>query len=209
MKKYIYSVLIAVAFVLNACNSKSLESKYGGENQWESDINILVEKKIINDDEKNLLTGFIIRTHNDSLVNKTYGELLTKIETEKAEREKKLNESVTVAVVKKYSQYYSDGEYYLMDITIQNNTNRDIAGFTVNIDFKNKESDIFYSAYWSVPVVIKAESKTKHTLSTGKFDNNNIAQSKLKMVDLSKVSIEYEIRQIIYDDGTSLSLNGN
>jgi hypothetical protein len=209
MKKYIYLVSIAVVLVLNACNSKSLKSKYGGEDHWKSDINILVDKEIITIDDKDRLTKFIDRTPNDSLVNRTYEELLTKIETERTERKKKLNESVTVSIVKKYSQYNWGDEYLLLDITIQNNTDRAIAGFTVNIDFINTENTTFYSAWWSVPLAVNAKSKVKNTLSTGKFDNNNTQQAQLKMADLSKVSIEYEIKQIIYDDGTSLSLDNN
>lgn len=47
----------------------------------------------------------------------------------------------------------------------------------------------------------------KNTLNEVEFENTNIEQSKLKMADLSKIKIEYQILQLMYDDGTSLSLN--
>ena len=221
MKKI--SILFATAatlLILNSCNNKSLEDKFN-KKIYKEDIATLLDKKLLNNEEKVLLSNYIAFNETDSVaLSKSYAELLStakkekeikdKIAKDKAEKKKKLNESLTVTLTRKYSQNFLDEGYVkdflLVDIIAQNNTDKKISGFTVKINFKSADGITFYSPEWPVQRVIKAKSKISTPLSTGEFKNTNVEQAKLKMADLSKIKIEYEILELLYDDGTSLSI---
>jgi hypothetical protein len=208
MKKIYLFAFIAVAVMLSACSNNQFDKKYDATLMKE-DVAGLVDKELISGDEKSLLVNFINTWNADSLAGKTYGELLAKAKTlaeEKAERKRVLNESLTISVTKKYTPYHLGKEYLILDITVKNNTENDIAGYVFTLNFKNAEGKIFGSFEWSITAGVKAKSKTKRSLNCGEHDGSNTAQQQLKAADLSKITVEYEISRIMYNDGTSLNL---
>ena len=220
MKNIFFIIIITALLTLFGCNSKSLEDKFN-KNTYKEDIAILSEKKLLNEEDSAILTSYITLNEADSIaLSKSYAELLSiakkekelkdKIAKEIAEKKKILDKSVTVTVTRKYTENFLDEGYVknflLIDIVAQNNTDKQLSGFSVKINFKSADGITFYSAEWPVQRVIKAKSKIPITLSTGEYDNTDAEQAKLKVADLSKIKIEYEILELLYDDGTSLSI---
>jgi hypothetical protein len=169
-----------------------------------------------------LLANYIFNNLTDSTFHsKTYSEILStaifkkemadRLAKELLEKKNRINASLEVKVIRKYLQKFIDGGYFkdflLIDIIAQNKTDKEIGGFRVVINFKNSDGITFYSADWILSEPIGANSKKTIPLSTGEFSNSNFDQSKLKMADLSKIEIEYDIRSLMYDDGTTLSLD--
>ena len=221
MKNILFLIITIALLTLFGCNSKSLEDKFN-KKTFKEDIATLLEKKLLNEEDNAIITSYITLNESDSLAfSKTYAEILStakkekeereKIFMEKAKKKKKLDESMNVTVTRKYTEDFLDEGYVknflLVDIIAQNNTDKQLSGFTVIINFISADGVTFYSGEWPVAQVVKAKSKKTISLNTGEFQNTNIEQSKLKMANLSKIKIEYEILQLIYDDGTSLSLN--
>lgn len=213
MKNILLIVIMFTLLTLLGCNGKSLEDQCN-KKTYENDLATLVQEKLLSEEDNALLTSYIVSHESDSLaLSKSYAEILStakKEYEERAEKRKTLDESMTVKVTRKYTQnFYDEGylkNFLLVDIIAQNNTNKQVSGFTVRINFKSADSLVFYTSDWPIAQVVKANSSTTIQLSTGEFLNTNVEQSKLKMADLSKIKIEYEILQLIYDDGTSLSL---
>lgn len=220
MKNVSFLIITTALLTLSACNSKSLEDKFN-KKTYKEDIATLTEKNLLTEEDKAILTSYITFNESDSLaLSKPYAEILStakkekeereKIAQERAEKKKKLDESLTVKVTRKYTQDFLDEGYIktclVIDIIAQNNTDKQLSGFTVKINFKSADGATFYSPQWPVAKVVKANSKITIPLSTGEFQNTNVEQSKLKMADLSKIKIEYEILELMYDDGTSLSI---
>lgn len=220
MKNILFLIITSALLTLFGCNSKSLEDKFN-KKTYKEDIATLSEKKLLNEEDSAILTSYIALNETVSVaLSKPYAELLSiakkekelkdKIAKEIAEKKKILNESLTVTVTRKYTQNFLDEGYVknflLVDIVAQNNTDKQLSGFSVNINFKSADGITFFSPVWPVQRVIKAKSKISLPLSTGEYDNTNAEQAKLKVADLSKIKIEYEILELLYDDGTSLSI---
>jgi hypothetical protein len=220
MKNILFLIIMTAFLTLFGCNSTSFEDKFN-KNTYEEDIATLSEKKLLNEEDSEILTSYIALNEADSIaLSKPYAELLSiakkekeltdKIAKEIAEEKKILNESLTVKVTRKYTQNLFDEGYLknflLVDIVAQNNTDKKLSGFSVKINFKSADGITFYAPEWPVQRVIKAKSKISLPLSTGEYDNTNPEQAKLKVADLSKIKIEYEILELLYDDGTSLSI---
>jgi hypothetical protein len=221
MKKILTLILASASLTFVGCASKTLEDVFSKETYVE-DIATLSEKKLLTAEDSSILTSYITANEYDSLVDaKAYGEILAaakkeieekeRIAKERADRKKILDESLTVQVSRKYTKDYMDEGYVknflLLDIDAQNNTDKQISGFTVIIHFKGADGETFYANEWPISQIIQAKSKKTVQLSTGEVDNTNPQQSKLNMADISKIKIEYEITQLLYDDGTSLSLD--
>ena len=220
MKNVLFLLTATVVLTLCSCSSKSLEDKFN-KKTFKQDVLALSEKKLLTEGDKELITTYVTSNEKDSLaLSKSYSEILTtakkekeftdKLEKEKAEKKKKINDALNVSVTRKYTQNFFDQGYIktflLVDIIAKNNTDKKLSGFTVRINFKSADGNIFYSPEWPVAKVIKANSKITIPLSTGEFKNTNVDQARLKMADLSKIKIEYEVSQLMYDDGTSLSI---
>lgn len=208
-KMQVKLIIICTAFVLFACSSKSLDSKFNKET-YKADVEKLFEKKIITDEEKELLINYITVNETESLsLVQTYGEILSTAKEEDnkwKETKSVLDSSLSVQVIRKYvSGYYT--QVLSIDISVQNRTEKEICAFKVAINFINSDGITFYSGSWNIPKTIAAYSKKTCYLSAGEIDNNNIEQTKLRMVDISKIQIEYDIRSLTYSDGTSLSLD--
>jgi hypothetical protein len=212
MKK-LYLFSIAALLILGAC-SKSLEDKYN-QARYEKDIESLFNDKLIDEHDKDLLTNYIVVNQFDSLaLAKSYGEILDVakgeelIAQEKAERQKQLNEAITATIIKKHVRNYSDGEYVVMDLSIKNNTDKTICGSSIKINFKNNDGNVFYTSQWLFTTVIKPNLVGKGLIGISRNNainsNEQDGYSILRVVDLSKIQVEYEIMKVIYDDGTLL-----
>ena len=216
-------VLVLLLFVVVSCNNVSMQDEFSFET-YNEDIKKLNESKSLSDGDKTVMLSYIkLFDKADTTLYGTYSDILSnaKAYLANAERErqqmlayleiqKKLNESILVKVKRKYTEnLYDEGylkNFLLIDVVVENTTEKKVSGFTVRISFKNADGNVFYSADWPVAKVIKAKSKLTMPLSTGEYKNTNIEQSKLKAADLSKISIDYEILEIMYDDGTTLNL---
>jgi hypothetical protein len=213
MKKTLFLLTTMALVILCACHSKSLEDKFNSKS-YKEDIVALSEKKLLSDSDKVLLTSYIDFNKSDSsAISKSYSDLLSSAKIKEENRitlekkKKKLNESVTVTVIKKYIYYYrNDKPELYIDIIAENNTDKQLSGFTVKINFKNADGLTFFTDKWPIDKTVNAKSKITDILSAGEYSNSNIDQAKLNKADLSKIKIEYEILALMYDDGTSLSL---
>jgi hypothetical protein len=214
MKKAFTLLTVAIVVILSGC-SVSINDKLE-KGTYKEDIAALVKKQLLNEEEEDVLISYIISNETDSLIlSKSYSELLAvakeqkRMETELAEKKKKLNESLTVQVIRKYNQNLLDEGYWknflLLDITVQNNTEKQLSGFKIDINFKNADGVSIYSAWWPVSNNIKPNSKITMVLSTGEYKNTNPDQLKLQMADIEKLKIDYDVLELMYDDGTSLT----
>lgn len=221
MKNILFLFIISALLTLFGCNSKSLEDNFN-KKTYKEDLATLLEKKLLNEEDNAILTSYITLNESDSLaLSKSYAEILStakkekeereKIAKERAEKKKMLDESLSIRVTRKYTQNFLDEGYVknflLIDIVAENKTEKKLSGFRVVINFKSSDGVTFYSGDWNLAQSVNANSKKTLALNTGEFDNTNIEQSKLKVADLSKIQIEYEIKSLMYDDGTSLSLD--
>lgn len=59
---------------------------------------------------------------------------------------------------------------------------------------------------WTLPNTIKANDDLRIPLSLGPFNNYDECHVKMKVADLSKLTIDYQVDKLIFDDGTSISL---
>jgi hypothetical protein len=214
MKKTLILFAVTACVILSACHKKSLEDKFNSKT-YKEDISTLSEKKLLSDSDKVLLTSYIDFNKSDSsAISKTYSELLSSAKIKEENRmalekkKKKLNESVTVTVTDKYTRYSNRDEKtkLIINIIAQNNTDKQLGGFTVRITFKNADGVTFYTNFWQLDNIVKANSKIEQELSAGAYSNTQTDLVKLNMADMSKIKIEYEILAIMYDDGTSLSV---
>jgi hypothetical protein len=189
---------------LTACAGKSLEDRYN-EKTYDQDIAVFLEKKLLNEEDKELLFEYIINRRIDSVNFKSYAKILTEVQQQEkiiAEKKKLLNESLTITVTRKYTKNFRDNDgyirpYLLFDTEIENNTDRQLNSFDFRIHFKNMENEILDEGRFSQSFAFKANSKKTITFSLGR-------SNELALIDLSKIKIEYEIKQLMYDDGTYL-----
>jgi|LakMenEpi03Aug12_release.lakeMendotaPanAssembly.Ray.scaffolds.fasta_scaffold686979_1 hypothetical protein len=224
MKNFSFLIITTAFLTLFGCNSKSLEDKFN-KTTYEEDIATLLENKLLNEEEDSLLRAYITLNESDSLASSissdaSYGEILSTVKKEKEEREKidkeiaekkkKIGESVTISFSRKYTEEFIDEgslkNFLIIDIFAQNNSDKTISGFTVLVTFRNSDGVAFYSGEWPIADVVKANSKKLIYLNGGEFKNTNEDQRILKMADQSKIKFEYEILELLYDDGTSLSV---
>lgn len=210
---------IIVLFLLLGCGGKNIDlnSKFDSPN-FTKEINSLVTNKLISTVDQKTLTDYIGLFPTDSLpvITMSYGELL-KTANEyynnlKLIEEKKvqLAKAMEVQVIKKYTDVFMDEGYLktflLISVKCKNNTDNKISGFGVDIFFSNKNGELIYSASWPVDKSINPLSTITIPLSTGEYKNTNEDQSKLKMADLSKLTVVTNVTYLTYDDGTSIRL---
>lgn len=224
MKNLLFLIFTTALLTLFGCNSKTLEDKFN-KNTYNEDIAALLEKKLLNEEENALLISYINLNESDSMASSispdiSYAEILStakkekeegeKIAKELAEKAKKIEESVTITFSRKYTEEFIDEgslkNFLFIDIFAQNNSDKTISGFTVLVTFRNSDGVAFYSGEWPIAQVVKANSKKLVYLNGGEFKNTNEDQRILAMADQSKIKFEYEILELLYDDGTSISL---
>ena len=210
MKNFLFLIITTAFLTLFGCNSKSLEDKFNKETYTE-DIATLLEKKLLNEEENELLISYITLNESDSLAlsiasDVSYAEILSTAKKEKEEKEKiaeelagkkkKIEESVTITFSRKYTENFIDEgsvkNFLFIDIFAQNNSDKTISGFTVLVTFRNSDGVAFYSGEWPIADVVKANSKKLIYLNGGEFKNTNEDQRILKMADQSKIKFEYE-----------------
>jgi hypothetical protein len=174
------------------------------------DINVLYTKKLLSDSDKILLLYYIAETSDSQSMAKSYGQILSDAK-EKKKKEKSFKDQLTIKVIRKYIQQYTDANgnwknYLIIEAVAANNTARNIGGFDVTLNFINPENQIFFTDSWNLDKTVSAHSTKVLELSTGEYSNSNLDQARLEGTDLSKVKVDYQINSIIYDDGTTLSL---
>lgn len=198
------------------CNSKSLKSKFD-KSKFADDLKQLASNKLITEDEKNTLHLYLtIHKVDTTIVSKTYGDLLASAKVEDSLRKQaaalqsELNKSLEIKVLRKYFQNFVDEgvikRYLLIDISIKNTTPTKIAGTVAHIDFKNTAGITFWSAQWNINESVGANSTITKSLSTGEYNNTCDGQTQLGLADIKKISSDYRITKLIYDDGTSKSI---
>lgn len=213
------SIAIFVIFILLGCGGKNIDlnSIFDTPN-FKKDINSLVSNKLITPIDQKTLTEYIGLFPADSLpsIKMSYGDLLNTAKeyykNQKMIEEKKvqLAEAMEVKVIKKYTDVFMDEGYLktflLISVKCKNNTDNKVSGFGVDVFFSNKNGELIYSASWPVDKSINPHSTITIPLSTGEYKNTNEDQSKLKMADLSKLTVVTNVTYLTYDDGTSIRL---
>lgn len=213
MKILVFTLLIwAVAF--SSCKPKSINDKFD-LNNYKTDIKLLNEKKIISDSDKIILSNYLMTNYDTSLSSLTYSLVLSIAKSEKEaldkkiETKKRLNSSINVQITRKWLQNGFDKgfvkTFLMFEMNAENKTNRKISGFTVEVRFKNPEGVAFNTITWPVDKGVDANSKKQFFLNDGEYKNTNAGQAKLLVADLSKLNIEYNILELVYDDGSTLN----
>lgn len=214
MKKvFLYSSFMMI--LLSCENSASLGDNYD-QSKYKGDVDGLVKKKEISEGDRGILISYITE-FKDSISNTiSYENLLANAKlynSRKLEQEKKkeeLTKAMTVKVLRKYMEPMMDEGYVknflLISVKCSNNTSNKVSGFGVDIIFTNKSGEIIYSANWPVDKTVNPNSSIVIPLSTGEYENTNEEQSKLKMSDLSKLTVTTNVTYLTYDDGTTLKL---
>ena len=195
-----------IIILLNSCKEKTLKDKFN-LNDNSKNLEMFYKNKLITADEKDLLFDYTSNiTSNNSITTFSYEDLLISAK-EKRENNKKIKEALTINVIRKYLENaYDEGyikTFFYIDIAVKNNTDKKISRFTFTLNFINSDGLVFFTSNWPVAKTIKPKSKLNIILSTGEYKNTNIDQAKLKIADLSKVKVNYEVSELSYDDGTS------
>ena len=207
MKKI--SLIAIVALLLASCSKVTLDNKYVEESA-EKNLTALVKSKAITEEEKTMITNYI----SDQLIETedeiSYADILGRAKEEKARIErnadlqKELDEKLSVVFIKKYNK----GRFIKFDAKVTNNTDTAINGYSFRVSIKDGAGNELLSCYWNdVSTVIKAKSSTK-VINRFRTDIDGTDDNSLKLaaVNLDQLQIDYHIRSIIFDDGTSIAL---
>ena len=216
MRFKLSSILLLSVLFLFSCKSPSLKDMFN-KTKYNDDLKSLTDKKLIKVSDRDIIYSYIIKHINDSLsINKSYENLLyfatieDKVIRENNSKKQKLNEDVFIKITDKYakSNVYRNGVYN-NEISIsgiaKNNTIKNINGFQCTLKFENSEKLIIYSGTWNVDKLLKPNSEVKIALSCG-VDNGDTEIMKLKVADLHKLNISYQINKLMFDDGTSVEI---
>ncbi len=213
MKRVLIIAFASVLFSLSACKSKSLDDKYDYL-KYNEDIISFSEKKLINEEDAELLKNYIKYKNKDSLaLSKTYSDLIAsakKDKEEKLSKKKKLNESLGIKLKRIYVKNKSDGLHFglgkelFAEIEVKNNSEKQINVFHVSISFNSSDGEVLDQNEWTINKIVKQNSKVTTNVLLGKYNNENINHVKLQMADVSEIKIKTEILQLLFSDGTLL-----
>ena len=216
MKKILIMVLfVFLVLFLTSCNdsAKSNELQSEIENLQMELQDISEEKNKLSDENKQLQEQILdLQSQIDSLSD-TNKELKYKItvyelEKQKEEEEATIQENdVTVLLTKKdtkigkYNQYYVTSEF-----SVTNNTNKDIKGIQGVVIYK----DMFGKEIMRINCDFTKEiiySGTTYIESDLLFECNQFIDSHMKLYNTKYESLafEYQIKTILFTDGTSKS----
>lgn len=208
-----------VVILLCSCHSVSIDSKFRQQG-YPDDLKELLVKQKITMEDRNLLDLYLTAHRNDStLLSKSYQSLLeiaridNELRKKRQELQAELNRSIGIKVLGKFLHVENTEEgvkrTVVIDITAKNNTDNKIVGFVAHINFRAANGIVFYDGEWPITFTISAHGSAKVRLSAGEYDNSNEPQMQLAMADLKKITIDYEISRLMYDDGTSKSVSLN
>lgn len=205
--------------LLFSCHSISLDSKFR-QPGYPDDLKELLKKQKITLEERNLLDLYLTAHRNDSaLLGRSYRSLLDTARSDDARRKKKLalqaelNQSIGIKVLAKLLDVENTEQGVKRTVVIviaaKNNTAKQISGFQAHISFRGANGAVFYDGEWPITLTVSAHGVANARLSAGEYDNSNERQMQLAMADLKKITIDYEISRLMYDDGTSKSIASN
>lgn len=229
MKKIILITIISI--FLSSCNNPM--SKVYTEDGFMLDMVEIRENKGEETVEK--LTTYVLQQSfknaldeesENSLVGKTYKELLKEaedfeIELKKKEEEEKMlaleeekrkkeislkiSESLTFAVTKKGFSEYNYQEYITYTFTFKNKTERDILGVKGKVTFYDMFDEKISSLNLSYDDGIKGGKTINYRAQTD-YNQFMSEDTKLKNTELNKLKVVWEPEQLIFSDGEKIVL---
>ena len=222
MKKVIYFIL--AASILFAC-SNPMNQEFNKE-EWLIDMQKIRKEGKADTTQLELLAGYIMSSafQEIPLEGKTYGELLAEAEVKEAEREaekerqrkleeearlekearmKELKSAVEVGLVDKGYVELRYDKYITYDFVFQNNSDKDIRGFTGTLVFNDIFGETIKRIGISYDDGITAGEKINYEATTD-YNRYSDSDSKLKSKDLEDIVLEWEPEQVIFTDGSKL-----
>jgi hypothetical protein len=233
MKKVLVAVAVA-AFTLAACSKPEDTVIPSDPKNW--DTQLAPEVKKLNDGDKQLLTGYLMRIKMGEAfggapmpVGTTVGQgierqkdWLAKQEAQKAEQERlkkeveaqraaaavELSKSVVLAFLSQrivpkdiYAHRYSDE--FLIDIAVQNASQKPIKGIKADLVFKNTFGETIYTSGLTIEQSIQPAAKSTWE---GGHELNEFKDSDKKLMNLQEGSYTAEIRptMVVFADGSSI-----
>ena len=164
---------------------------------------------------------------NNSLIGKTYDEILKdaeRLEIEMKEKEAeekrlaaeeekrrkeialKIAESLTFALTKKGFSEYNYQEYITYTFTFKNKTDRDIAGVKGRVTFYDMFDEEITSLRLSYDDGVKAGQTVNYRAQTD-YNQFISEDTKLKNTSLDKLKTVWEPEQLIFNDGEKILLD--
>lgn len=129
-------------------------------------------------------------------------------EREKQEKTKLLDESVKVDLIKKSVTYEDIDKWIFSDIVkmtlnFENTSKRSVKGFQGVITFKDMFGNKIKSLNLKYDEQLLADSSTTYD---GSFEVNQFMDEDIELRDtpIDKIKVEFEMDQIIFDDGTTI-----
>ena len=217
MKKTITLIALVAAMILTSCNNP-LNRKYS-ESTLEQDVKAIAESKKLNNDESNMLAGYILLSKfgGKSLEGKSYSEILqsakdykseleqlaAKAKKEEDEKRAKLSAVLTVAMYNKGFLKSDYQEYIEYGIAFENKTNKDIRAVKGHL----KITDLFDTEIKLINIVednaIPAHQTFKNTYTT-EYNEFMDEDSRLKSKEMKDIKAIWTTEKIIFADGTTL-----
>jgi hypothetical protein len=217
MKKTLTLIALVAAMILTSCNNP-LNKKYS-ETTLEQDVKAIGESKKLNNDESNMLAGYILLSKfgGKSLEGKTYAEILQSAKDYKSEQEQlaakakkeedekraKLGAVLTVAMYNKGFSKSDYQDYIEYDMAFENKTNKDIRAVKGHL----KITDLFDTEIKVINIVednaIPAHQtfKNKYTTEYNEFMDED---TRLKSKEMKDIKAIWTTEKIIFTDGTTL-----
>lgn len=213
-KLFLFGILLTL---FCACKTKTIDDKYNSTT-YDDDMKSFSASKAFSNDEQKLLASYINSRNGDtSALSKSYKTLLEEakaLEKQKQDyeaKQKQLNEQLIIYLKnKKTETVYRDGVWnneVILTANFKNNSRRTINGFTFNLSFLNANNEPIANQTWTLDNTLKENAAKTISFSAGIVDNNNEASVKIKIADLSKIKTKYQVTQLLFNDGTSISLN--
>ncbi len=231
MKKIFLSLVLST-FIVGCSNPKD---EVLPPNLTEADMTALAENvKSLNEEDKALLTGYIMRsemskafggegastgtTVGEAIENQKQwvtqqqveeqakDELATKLKAEKDAKAAEFEKSVAVTVFDKGMIKEDFQSFMTVDMSIKNNSDKEVAGLKGNINFFDKFGDLVISLSFGddkldIPAGDSIEVYFNWTY------NEYIAHEKQFInTDMADMTYKFEASQILFEDGTKLEM---
>ena len=206
--------LLAFAFCSLSCKTKSLDGKYNSVTV-NDDLRSLSEKKLINDSDQILLMSYIFSKNGDTAaLNKPYKILLDYAKAEdfsKKQREaknKEVNSMLDVHLVSKtVEQEFRDGVWkniLVLSAVFKNQSSKTINAVSFALLIYSIDNKFLGNYNWTLSFTVAKNASKTMKFSLGSMENANNLVERIKVTNLSKLRVEYKIKQLIFTDGTSV-----
>lgn len=208
-----------ILFLLLACTSP-IEKLYN-ENSLKTDLHEIIETNTLDTSETTQLSLYLsIHDTKHLFEGKTYAELWEEtkrfqiererqqhdknlIQIAQAEKETKLQESITLSLQSKVTQKMDNQELLIYSFYAANKTSKDIRAFKGTVIFKDLFDDEISTITLSNKETIKAGDSAV-CMFQSPYNSFMQSDKKLKEIDLDNLHIEWSPLKIIFTDNSTL-----